>query len=112
MGKMTIGQTCLYRLGGALAVWLLMLLATAPLHAVSDENKALMKKNFESADLNGDTSLTEQEFQVFIDFNADDELGQAARIRRLDAYTKVFRKLDQDENSGVSWLEVVEGQGN
>ena len=73
------------------------------------EQQAKREANFEAADVHGDGALTEAEFQAFIDANADDNLGHAAKLRRFGAYDRAFKKLDKDNSGTVTWSEVMDG---
>ena len=75
---------------------------------VSDQ-QAKREENFQAADANGDGALTPAEFQAFIDANADDNLGHAARLRRFGAYDRAFNKVDKDKSGTVTWSEVMDG---
>ena len=71
-----------------------------------DENGAVAEANFESADTNSDGGLDRDEFKVFINANAESNLGRAKQIRRFRAYGRAFSRLDADENKSVTWEEI------
>ena len=73
------------------------------------EQHAKREANFKAADVQGDGALTQAEFQAFIDANADDNLGHAAKLRRFGAYDRAFNKLDKDKSGTVTWSEVMDG---
>ena len=77
--------------------------------AETTEQKAKREANFKAADVDGDGALTQAEFKVFIDSNADDNIGQAAKLRRFGVYDRAFEKLDKDKSGTVSWSEVMDG---
>ncbi|NNL57402.1 MAG: EF-hand domain-containing protein [Pseudomonadales bacterium] len=66
--------------------------------------------NFEAADANADGALAEKEFVAFIDANAEAKFGKANKIRKHKAYSRVFAKIDSDENAKVSWAEFAAAQ--
>ena len=93
---------------------LLILLLGAILHistvqAETTEQQAKREANFKAADINGEGALTEAEFKVFIDANADDNIGHAAKLRRFGVYDRAFEKLDKDKSGTVTWSEVMDG---
>ncbi|MEO1641404.1 MAG: hypothetical protein AAFU41_19390 [Pseudomonadota bacterium] len=61
---------------------------------LSDEERQLAAENLREADANGDQMLTPDEFRQFIDLNAADNLGRAARIRNTGLYNRAFQRLD------------------
>ncbi|MCR9256700.1 MAG: EF-hand domain-containing protein [Alphaproteobacteria bacterium] len=71
-------------------------------HAKEDHRRALLKENFEQADSNGDSALSRNEFEVFVNANAEDDLGRARLVKRLGAYENAFSKMDRDGDGLVS----------
>jgi Ca2+-binding EF-hand superfamily protein len=97
------------RLTGCLLILMLSAMLLAPFaNADASEQQAIREANFAAADADGDGALTPTEFKAFIDANADDNLGQAATLRRFGAYDRAFKKLDKDEST-VTWSEVMDG---
>jgi Ca2+-binding EF-hand superfamily protein len=72
------------------------------------EQQANREANFKAADVDGDDALTQAEFQDFINANADDNIGHAAKLRRFGAYDRAFDKLDKDKSGTVTWSEVMD----
>ena len=95
--------------GGLLILLMGAILMTPVAQADASEQQAKREVNFKAADANGDGALTESEFQAFIDANADDNLGQAAKIRRFGAYDRAFNRVDKDKTGTVTWSEVMDG---
>jgi Ca2+-binding EF-hand superfamily protein len=94
--------------GGLLILVMGAILITLSARADVSEQQAKREANFKAADLHGDGALTQAEFRAFIDANAEDNLGHATTLRRFGAYDRAFKKLDKDESSTVSWLEVMD----
>jgi Ca2+-binding EF-hand superfamily protein len=95
--------------GGLLILLMGAILITASARADVSEQQAKREANFKAADADGDGALTQFEFQAFIDTNADDNLGQAAKIRRFGAYDRAFNRVDKDKSGTVTWSEVMDG---
>ena len=93
-------------ISAALATVLLVFAAsTAPAHANQQREQA--QANFLQADVNQDQHLDLAEFTTFINLNADDNLGRAARIRRLGLHGRAFARLDANRDGLVSREELV-----
>lgn len=83
-----------------------VLLAFISISANSKELNELMQANFYSSDSNSDGDLSVKEFEKFIDANAEDQLGNAKKIKRFGAYKKAFRKMDSNSDGKVTLEEV------
>jgi hypothetical protein len=57
--------------------------------------------------VDGDERLSSSEFRKFIDENAKDNLGRAARVKRFGAYDKAFERLDANEDGFVTREEIA-----
>ncbi|MEO1749499.1 MAG: hypothetical protein AAFR27_12945, partial [Pseudomonadota bacterium] len=53
-----------------------------------------VRENFQQADANGDTLLTYDEFVTFIELNAADEVGNAARLKARNMFQTAFGRVD------------------
>ena len=95
--------------GGLLILVMGAILITPGARADVSEQQARREANFRAADVQGDGALTQAEFQAFIDSNADDNLGHAAKLPRFGAYERAFQKLDKDKSGTVTWSEVTDG---
>ena len=95
--------------GGLLILVMGVILITLGARADVSEQQAKREANFKAADVHAYGALTQGEFQAFIDANADDNLGHAAKLRRFGAYDRAFRKLDKDKSGTVTWSEVMDG---
>ena len=94
---------------GLIILLLLVILATPSAQADDSEQQAKREVNFKAADADGNGALTQAEFQDFINANADDNIGHAAKLRRFGAYDRAFDKLDKDKSGTVTWSEVMDG---
>lgn len=63
-------------------------------------------ENYRQADANGDGVLVYAEFATFIDLNAADGLGQAARISARGMYARAFVHVDANGDGVVSPQEL------
>jgi len=89
----------------ATSLSLALVLAIAPpslAHAEKDNRRALLKENFEQADSDGDSALSRNEFEMFVNANAEDDLGRARLVKRLGAYDNAFSRMDRDGDGLVS----------
>ncbi|MFT5060892.1 MAG: hypothetical protein ACI9AX_001217 [Polaromonas sp.] len=66
----------------------------------------LRAKNFSQADADGDGLLAYAEFATFIDLNADDGLGIAARVRSLGMHARAFDRVDANGDGVVTQAET------
>lgn len=71
---------------------------------------SLAKTNYQAADIDNDGALSKNEFEQFVNINADAKLGKASNIRRFKVYDRAFTKIDANENNQVSWQEFVAAQ--
>jgi hypothetical protein len=79
------------------------LLAPAQVLAQSAD---LARENYRQADANGDGVLIEAEFVNFIDLNAADGLGRAARISASGMHGLAFKRVDGDGDGRVTPIEL------
>ncbi len=70
------------------------------------QDTALAQENFQQADASGDGDLDYAEFVVFINLNADDNLGNAARIRKANLHQRAFKRIDANGDSIVTPTEL------
>mgnify|MGYP001800886332 CR=1 FL=1 len=63
-------------------------------------------ENYRQADANGDGVLAYAEFATFIDLNAADGLGQAARISARGMHARAFAHIDANGDGVVSPQEL------
>lgn len=63
--------------------------------------------NFRMADADADGFLSFDEFGVFINLNAAQNIGQANRVKSAGAYERAFARLDQDRDGLVSPDELA-----
>ena len=73
--------------------------------AIASESE-LAAENYKQADQNGDGKLPIKEFEVFINLNADDGLGNAATIRALGKYSMAFDRVDADMDQFITPPEI------
>lgn len=90
------------------AVLVLLLLVVNAANAEEKDVRAIVESNFQSADADGDGSLSSTEFRSLIDANAENEIGRAAMVKRFGAYKRAFKTADRDGNGGVTWAEIIE----
>lgn len=78
-------------------------------HAASadEAEKAMARENFEQADANADGALDAVEFRAFIDLNAEDDLGKAARVKRFGRYDTAFGRADENADGAVTREEIA-----
>jgi hypothetical protein len=63
--------------------------------------------NFHAADVDKNQQLNLDEFKTFINLNADQNIGQASRIRRFEMYAKAFKKVDANGDGVVTKGEIA-----
>ena len=66
-----------------------------------------VQTNFKTADVDRNDQLNLAEFKIFINLNADQNLGQALTIRRFGIYTKAFKKADANGDGIVTKHEIA-----
>jgi Ca2+-binding EF-hand superfamily protein len=66
-----------------------------------------VQTNFKMADVDKNDQLSMAEFQIFINLNADQNLGQAVTVRRFGIYTKAFKKLDANGDGILTKHEIA-----
>jgi len=81
----------------------LMALFLQPANA---QDTALAQENFKQADASRDGNLDYAEFVAFINLNADDNLGNAARIRKANLHQRAFKRIDTNGDNIVSPTEL------
>ena len=72
----------------------------------SAQDAELGAKNYRQADANGDGVLVYAEFATFIDLNAADGLGNAARISSRGMHARAFARVDANGDGMVSPQEL------
>lgn len=73
-----------------------------------DNSKRLqIQTNFKTADIDRNDQLNLTEFKIFINLNADQNLGQAISVRRFGIYTKAFKKVDANGDGIVTKHEIA-----
>lgn len=65
-----------------------------------------VQTNFKTADADRNDQLNLAEFKIFINLNADQNLGQAISVRRFGIYTKAFKKLDANGDGILTKHEI------
>ena len=66
-----------------------------------------VRKNFESADEDGDDVITRGQFRVFVDANAEIDFAMSKQIKRMRAYQRAFGRVDLDRDGTLSWEEYL-----
>ena len=80
---------------------LLGLTLMAPAQTIA-QSPDLPAQNYRQADANNDGVLVQAEFATFIDLNAADSLGNAARVRSRGMHAQAFRRVDGNGDGRVS----------
>jgi Ca2+-binding EF-hand superfamily protein len=70
------------------------------------QNEELGAENYRQADANGDGVLAYAEFATFIDLNAADGLGNAARVSSRGMHARAFKRVDANGDGVVSPQEL------
>ena len=70
------------------------------------EDRRMAQENFAEADKNGDNRLDRDEFRIFIDANADDEIGRSSMVRRWRLYRTAFRRVDANKDDVITRQEL------
>ena len=78
---------------------------TVPSYALA-QNQALAAENYKQADADGDGQLVLAEFTNFIDLNAADGLGNAARVSSRGLHARAFKRVDADSDGVVTLDEL------
>ncbi|MEO1494813.1 MAG: hypothetical protein AAFV19_21915 [Pseudomonadota bacterium] len=81
------------------------LFCVLPLAADAD-TASLAQENFRHADANGDGKLVYAEFATFIDLNAADGLGNAARVSSRGLHARAFARVDANGDGIVTPEEL------
>jgi hypothetical protein len=87
-----------------IAVFTVMRLLTTPFAVAQDTE--LGAENYRQADANGDGVLVYAEFATFIDLNAADGLGNAARVSSRGMHARAFARVDANGDGTVSPQEL------
>lgn len=74
--------------------------------ALTPEEKDQAWANFNKF-CSGNKTLTLDQFQRFIDLNAEANIGEAQRIQSNKAYENAFSDMDADANNKVTWGEYL-----
>ena len=77
----------------------------APAQAIA-QSPNLPAQNFGQADANSDGVLVQAEFATFIDLNAAQGLGNAARVKSRGLHAKAFRRVDGNGDGRVTPTEL------
>jgi Ca2+-binding EF-hand superfamily protein len=99
---------------------LLVLTLTTTTHAAAGQADAItqsppfdnakrlqIQTNFKTADVDRNDQLNLAEFKIFINLNADQNLGQAVSVRRFGIYNKAFKKVDANGDGIVTKHEIA-----
>lgn len=78
---------------------------TSPM-ATGAQNVDAATKNFLGADANDDGLLVYAEFATFIDLNAADGIGNAARVSSLGLYARAFKRVDANDDGKITPQEL------
>ena len=70
------------------------------------QDAELGAENYRQADANGDGVLVYAEFATFIDLNAADGLGNAARVSSHGMHARAFSRVDANGDGIVSPQEL------
>lgn len=87
------------------------LLTAAQAQSLSPEQQELAAENFKQADADQDGVLAKDEFQVFMQANAEDKLGSAEMVVRNSAYAQAFGKLDKNGDGQIAAEELGQSSG-
>ncbi|MEO1702570.1 MAG: hypothetical protein AAFR71_11005 [Pseudomonadota bacterium] len=66
----------------------------------------MAKENHQQADANGDGLLSYDEFVTFIKLNAEDGLGNAARVEARNMFETAFARVDANGDGSISTAEI------
>jgi Ca2+-binding EF-hand superfamily protein len=80
-------------------------LVLSPVVAVAD-SASLGQENFRQADADNDGQLVYAEFATFIDLNAADGLGNAARVSSRGLHARAFERVDANGDGIVKPEEL------
>ena len=70
------------------------------------QDAELGAENYRHADANGDGVLVYAEFASFIDLNAADGLGNAARVSSRGMHARAFKRIDTNADGIVTPQEL------
>lgn len=81
-----------------------VLASTVMLHAAQadEQTQSLAAENFMQADENGDAILTPAEFRTLINLNAEDGIGRASLVVRMNRYDTAFGRVDTNGDGLVT----------
>ncbi|MEL6818121.1 MAG: hypothetical protein AAFP80_05705 [Pseudomonadota bacterium] len=85
-----------------IAVFAALTFSSAAFAQASD----LARENYQQADANGDTFLTYDEFVTFIELNAADGIGNAARLKARNMFQTAFGRVDANGDGSISPEEL------
>ena len=77
-----------------------------PAYALAD-TQSLAAENYLQADANGDGALAYEEFVQFIDLNAEDGVGQSAKVSARGLHGKAFERIDANGDGRVTPDELA-----
>ena len=78
---------------------------TIPQPAAAQDTE-LAGENFQQADVDGDGALEYSEFVTFIDLNAADGLGNAARVSSRNLHARAFDRLNTNGDGMITPEEL------
>ena len=81
------------------------LAALSPMTATAQSSE-LATENYIQADSNGDGKLVYAEFATFIDLNAADGLGNAAKVSARGMHARAFKRVDANGDGIVTPEEL------
>ena len=89
-----------------LGVSLALSFTAAHAQTLSPAEQQLMAQNLAQADANADGALSQSEFEMLINLNAEDDLGRAARILRTGRYATAFARIDTNGDGFLTEAEL------
>lgn len=90
-----------------LATTVALLALTQSALANPDPRREQVLANFKAADVDQNDQLDMAEFKTFINLNADQNLGQASKVRRFGMYDTAFNTADVNGDRAVSKTEIA-----
>ncbi len=92
----------------SLVAGLALIAVSAPAVAqTGSSSQDMAAANFRMADSNADGALSAEEFVVFINLNAAQNIGQANRVKSAGAYGRAFSSIDKNQDGRVTPDEVA-----
>ncbi|MEM6311098.1 MAG: hypothetical protein AAF754_13725 [Pseudomonadota bacterium] len=78
------------------------ILTSVMAHGAHAQTTAQSVEIFRTADANGDTALSYDEFVVFIDLSAAANIGNAGRVKAMGLYKRGFKRVDANGDQRVT----------